>query len=161
MKVTLRLFITICSLIAFTSCTSNFGTDDFIPESEIEILTGSANDVSEIYADSLYSHPYSLDDLSRDNNVLNIDVTYSGGEGGCPTHLFVLNWDGNIHNGQADSLSVELGLAHFLPTVDNCEALVDERLSIDLSEVLGDQLQDSLSFTVINLVDSTQITLNP
>jgi len=148
-------------LSAFISCSTSFSTDDFVPASDIDFFTGSTAQFFEDYSDSLRAHPFTIKDLSRGNNLLNIDVTYAGGEGECPPHLFVVHWDESIHRDQSDSPLVQLGLGHFLPTVDNCEALVDERLEIDLAELLGEQLQDDLSFNVTNLVDSIKVTLNP
>jgi hypothetical protein len=157
----INIFAIIFSLFIFSSCTSPVDTDNFVPDSQIEIIKGTAADVSEVYSDSLFSHPYSIDALSRDSSILYIDVTYAGGEGGCPAHMFVINWDEIIHDVQTSSPSVELGLAHYLPTTENCEAIVEERLEVDLINLLGDELDDNISFTVTNLVDSTQVSLNP
>lgn len=161
MNYTIKSLIAFILLSAFISCTSLIGTDDFYPDSDVEIFIGSTTKMFENYSGKMYADPFRIDDLSRSNNVLNIDVTYSGGEGGCPPHLFVVNWDGIIHTGQNDSPLVKLGLAHFIPTTYNCEALVEERLKIDLTELLNEQLQDRLSFIVTNLIDSTQVTLDP
>lgn len=158
---TVKLLITVFLLSVFISCSTSLSTDNFLHDSDIDIFTGSSAQLFENYSDSLHPLPFTIQDLSRSNNLLNIDVTYAGGEGGCPPHLFVVQWDETTHSSQTDSSLVELGLAHFIPTVDNCEALVDERLEIDLAELLDEQLQDSLSFTVTNLVDSTQVTLDP
>lgn len=161
MKIILTSLATILFVTVLASCSTPVETNDFVPDSEIEIIKGTATDISDTYSDSLFAHPFTINDLSRDSDILNIDVAYSGGEGGCPVHLFVVNWDEIIHEDENGSPSVELGLAHFLPTAENCEALVDERLEVDLINLLGNALEDNLNFTVTNLVDSTQVSLKP
>lgn len=162
MSTSLKSAFGVFLLTIVVSCTFNVeGNDDFVPDSEIDLIKGTANEVFDIYSDSLHSLPYSIRELSRSSDLLNIDVTYGGGEGGCPPHLFVIQWDETIDNASKNFPMVHLGLAHFIPTGDNCEALVNERLEVDLAKLLDDQLSDNLGFRVINLVDSTETELEP
>jgi len=151
--------IYLATLLLFTvSCSINLDEDEFIPDSDIETLKGGSVDIFEQYSD-LHPLSYTIKDLSRSNDTLNIDVQYGGGEGGCPAHLFVLRWDENIYQTRDNISFAKFELAHFIPTVVNCEALVNERLKIDLAELMGDQLSDTLGFKVFNVVDSTEVNL--
>ncbi|MDR9416818.1 MAG: hypothetical protein RI564_11070 [Gracilimonas sp.] len=161
MKITNLSLLLILLIAVVVSCTSSLETGDFDSESEIALVKGTAAEISEAYSDSLFTHPFTINDLSRQSKDLHIEVTYSGGEGGCPPHLFVVNWDEVIYEDQAGGPLVKLGVAHYLPTVDNCEALVEEKLEIDLAELLDDELKNNLNFIVTNLSDSTQTILSP
>lgn len=156
MKRTLKFLPLLFISISIISCSSLFGNDDYMPDSEINLHKGSAEQVFEQY-ENLYPAPFDLDSLSRTDNQLNIDVSYGGGEGGCPPHIFVVQWDST----QPVHPRVDIGLAHFLPVTENCQALVRETLEVDLGELLEDQLSDDLGFRVTNLNDSTFIDLNP
>lgn len=161
MKTTTSFFILIVSFSLIVSCSSFLESDNFIPDSRIDYFTGSSSQVFETYSDSLLPIPFSIDSLSRKNNLLNIDVTYGGGEGGCPPHLFVAQWDEQIQNTPENNPLAKIGLAHFIPTADNCDALVRETIKVDLAELLNDQLSDNLHIKVVNLNDSTSVELKP
>jgi len=161
MHKTLASILGIFSFLLLISCNSLFQDDGFYPDSEIDLFKGGSNQMLEAYSDSLFLEPFTINDLSRDGKILNINVTYAGGEGGCPSHLFVIQWDEQVHTQSQNYPLIELGIAHFIPTEINCEALVKEVIKIDLEELLKDQLADTMSFKVLNLVDSTTVELKP
>lgn len=151
MKTTISFFILVLSFSLIVSCSSSLESDNFIPDSRIDFFTGSAAQIFETYPDSLYPVPFSIDSISRVNDLLKIDVKYGGGEGECPSHLFVVQWDEQVHDTPENKPLIIFGLAHFITTPYNCEALVEERLKIDMTKLLDDQLNDSLSIKVFNV----------
>lgn len=161
MKTRTSLFILIVSFSLIVSCSSFLESDNFMPDSRIDFFTGSSSQVFETYTDSLFPVSFSIDSLNRKKDLLNVAVTYGGGEGGCPPHLFVVQWDEQIQDTPENHPLVKIGLAHFIPTAVNCDALVRETIKVDLADLLNDQLKDSLNINVVNLNDSTSVELKP
>ncbi|XWN36671.1 MAG: hypothetical protein ROO71_12000 [Balneola sp.] len=94
--------------------------------------------------------------ISVFEKTLNIDVDYAGGEGGCPSTKFFLQWDESYENVTDSSKTVSLGLAGFLVNSNvTCEALVSETLEFDMNTLFGTELSEITQINVENLYNNT------
>lgn len=148
-------------LFGIASCSVQSEFDEF-PRASTGIYFGSE---SELYSsvqgsDSTFVEiSYNLNGLSETDTefekILNIDVEYAGGEGGCPTTKFFVQWDESFENVTDSTKQVTLGLAGFLVNSNiSCEALVQETLEYDMNTLFGNDLADITQIKVVNLYNN-------
>ncbi len=160
-------FLPLIIAVLFIACSTQNTFDDAYPKSSLGIHIGTVQGMYESIQNSDFTFTeinYNLLGLSEDvgNNqpVLNIDVEHAGGEGGCPTHKFFIQWDNTFELNNDGGQKATLGLAGFLVNSEiTCEALVRETLEYDLNNIFGEQLEDVDQINVINLSSSAQDSL--
>lgn len=146
------------------SCSIGIGIEETVyPKAETDIYLGSTESLFDKMGDGYFPVSFSIIELEKIQNattqLLHIKVEYGGGEGGCPTHQFFLQWDGTFDVNKSGSKQANVGLADFINMETNCEALVQEVLKYDLTEIFGGELASIHSIAIRNLFKNTSDTL--
>jgi len=90
------------------------------------------------------SDPYFLNNSQRNESILYVDVSYSGG---CENHEFEVVWDGLIYETNPPQANI---LISHNANGDACEAFLSDTLTIDLNQVFGESYSDDLKLIIIN-----------
>jgi hypothetical protein len=110
---------------------------------------------SKSYQDAVYNRPggngasFTISKVSRDGNILQVDVTY---QGGCKIHTFNLKWDGIALF--TDPPTIPLILTH-RANGDECTEKINETLYFDISKLTSNQ--DLLNKAVIVVQNGTSM----
>jgi hypothetical protein len=97
------------------------------------------------------SDDFSIRKVTREKGKLTIDVSYSGG---CQEHDFEVVWDGvvNLSNPRIVNLMLKQN-SHD----DTCEALVEDKIEIDLKSYFNNLIEDNNTIFVVSNGSSIQV----
>jgi len=95
--------------------------------------------------------PINIQNISKENNLLKIIVSYSGG---CEEHNFEVVWDGIVY---LDSpCFMNLILVHN-GNNDPCEALITQTLEINLAKLIGEiNEKDTCDYNIFTTFNSSE-----
>lgn len=92
------------------------------------------------------SDPFGIHRAKVEGDILQLGVEYGGG---CKNHIFQVYWDGSYREADPESVALHL---HHNANNDPCEAIVREKLKIDLSPLKGDAPQGQEQVITLELV---------
>lgn len=167
MKYFLRKHLIIYFFIIFiSSCSSSDTNDAFFVDSPNNSLAYSnvSNTLLRINNDVFNSinnnrmnnlslgSLYIINKVNRVGDLIEVNLSYSGG---CKQHEFEIIWDGIVYTD--DPCHMNLLLIHNSNN-DNCEALITETISINLKELVGDNVyKDSCAYHIFSTYNSSEI----